>query len=94
MERAVPTSKTSPKNVPSLEEAERVVSFIISGEAKLIASKVAQGTPMVESLRECLALTIAVVGATEQLYRPSDGRTPSSGSCWNDPPRPSWITSS
>jgi len=69
VERAVPTSKTSPKKVPSLEEAQHVVSFILNDEAKLIAGKVAQGTPMVESLRECLALTIAVVGATEQLYR-------------------------
>jgi len=45
------------------------VSFILNDEAKLIAGKVAQGTPMVESLREYLALTIAVLGATEQLYR-------------------------
>ncbi len=45
------------------------MSFILNDEAKLIAGKVAQGTPMVESLREYLTLTIAVVGATEQLYR-------------------------
>jgi hypothetical protein len=38
--------------------------LILGDETKLIAGKVAQGTPNVESLREYLALTIAVVGAT------------------------------
>ena len=66
---AVQTSKTSSKNVPSLEEAHRVVSFIVNDEMKPIASKVAAGSPTAETLREMLALTIAVVGATEQLYR-------------------------
>lgn len=46
-----------------------MVSFILNGETKLIAGKVAQGAPLVETLREYLALTIASVGAVEQLYR-------------------------
>jgi lipid-A-disaccharide synthase-like uncharacterized protein len=62
------TSKIS-ANVPALEEAERVVSFVLNDEMKSIAGKVASGTPTVETLREMLALTIAVVGATEQFYR-------------------------
>jgi hypothetical protein len=45
------------------------VRFLLGGEARRIAGKVAQGVPLAESLREYLALTIAVVGAAEQLYR-------------------------
>jgi hypothetical protein len=45
------------------------VGFILRDETKLIAGRVAQGTTIAESLREYLALTIAVVGAAEQLYR-------------------------
>lgn len=64
----VQTSKTSAKNVPSLDEANRVVTFVFDDEMKSIAGNVAAGAQTVESLRELLALTIAVVGATEQLY--------------------------
>jgi hypothetical protein len=69
VERAVPTSKTSPLNVPSTDEAHRVVSFILDDEAMAIAVRVAAGTPTADNLRELLALTIAVVAATEKLYR-------------------------
>ena len=62
------TSKTS-AGVPSLDEAQRILSFILDDEAKAIAGKVAAGSPTVDSLREVLALTIAVVGVTEQVYR-------------------------
>jgi len=48
------------------------VSFILNAEMKSIAAKVAEGTPTPETLREMLALTIAVVGATEQFYRNVD----------------------
>ncbi len=43
--------------------------FLLGAEASQIAGKVAQGAPPAESLREYLALTIAVVGAAEQFYR-------------------------
>ena len=46
-----------------------MVRFLLGDEASRIAGKVAQGVPVTESLREYLALTIAVVGAAEQLYR-------------------------
>lgn len=62
------TSTTSP-NLPSLEEAHRVVTFVLNDEARAIAGKVAEGASTSESLREIVALTIAVVGATEHLYR-------------------------
>ncbi|MBA2320448.1 MAG: hypothetical protein H0V89_04765 [Deltaproteobacteria bacterium] len=55
-------------NVPSLDEAERVVSLILHGEMNTIAESVADGLPPLESLRELLALTIAVVEATEHMY--------------------------
>ncbi|MDB4953930.1 MAG: hypothetical protein JWO36_1499 [Myxococcales bacterium] len=62
-------SKTSAKNVPSLDEAERVVSFVLHDQLGQLAGKVASGTSTDESLREMLGLTIAVVGAAEQKHR-------------------------
>jgi hypothetical protein len=59
----------SAKNVPSLDEADRVVSFVLGSEAKDVAAMVAAGAPTADALRELLAITVAVVGATEQLYR-------------------------
>jgi hypothetical protein len=69
------TSKTS-AGVPSLDEAQRVVSLILDDEARTIASKVVAGTPPADSLREILALTIAVVGVTEQVYRAAGRKHP------------------
>ena len=63
------TSNTSSRNVPSLDEAERVMRFVVSDALLPIAATVASGTPVAHSLREVLALTIAVVGATEGLYQ-------------------------
>jgi hypothetical protein len=61
-------SKTS-ANVPSLDEAERVVSFVLHDQLGQLAGKVASGTSTAESLREMLGLTIAVVGAVESMHR-------------------------
>ncbi len=65
------------KNVPSLDEAERVVSFVLSRELAQLAAKVADGAATADSLREFLALTIAIVGATESLYQASGKPNPS-----------------
>jgi hypothetical protein len=65
---ALATSTTSP-NLPSLDEAHRVVTFVLDDQARAVAGKVAEGAPTDDSLREIIALTIAVVGATEHLYR-------------------------
>lgn len=54
--------------MPSLDEAARVVDFILHGELKAIAERAVGGAPTAESLRDLLALTIAVVGATAHLY--------------------------
>lgn len=54
-------------NVPSLAEADRVARFVLSNELRQLAAKVAGGSA--DGLREYLALTIAVVGATEQVHR-------------------------
>ncbi len=62
------TSKTS-ANVPSLEEAERVVSFVLHDELGQLAGDVANGTSTEVSLRRMLAVTIAVVGACESMFR-------------------------
>ena len=43
--------------------------FLLGDEASRIAARVAQGVLAAASLRDYLALTIAVVGAAEQLYR-------------------------
>src|SRR4051812_44372206 len=56
------------KNVPSLDEAARVIDFILHGEMKSIADRVSGGAATTESLGELLGLTIAVVAATEHLY--------------------------
>lgn len=56
------------ENVPSLDEAARVVEFIVQGEMKVIAERAVSGATASEGLRDLLALTIAVVGATEHLY--------------------------
>jgi hypothetical protein len=63
------TSKTSAKNVPSLEEAERVASFFLHHQHGQLARYVASWSSPVESLREMLAWTIAVVGAVESMHR-------------------------
>jgi len=56
-------------NLPSLEEAERVVSFVLDSEAKAITGKVANdGSSTAAHLRDLLSLTIAVVEATEHMY--------------------------
>lgn len=55
-------------NVPSLDEAARVVDFILQEEMKAIADRAVAGAPAAEGLRDLLALTIAVVGATEHLF--------------------------
>lgn len=60
---------TSSRNVPSVDEAGRVVDFVFNDALKPIAAGVAKGTPSADSLREILALTIAVVGATEHVFR-------------------------
>jgi len=62
------TSKTS-ANVPSLEEAERVVSFVLHDELGQLVSDVSNGTSTEASLRRMLAVTIAVVGACESMFR-------------------------
>jgi hypothetical protein len=63
------STTTSSRNVPSPDEAARVVDFVVNDVLKPIAAGVANGTHTADSLREILALTIAVVGATEQLYQ-------------------------
>jgi hypothetical protein len=63
----VPTSTAVPQNVPSLDEAARVVSFVLGTELAALAGAVGEGAPTDETLRGMLALTIAAVGATEQL---------------------------
>jgi hypothetical protein len=56
-------------NVPSVQEAERVVSLVLHGELKRLAGAVADdGSFAVDNLRELLALTIAVVTATEHMH--------------------------
>jgi len=55
-------------NVPSLPEAARIVDFVLHGQVKAIAGRVEDGAATVDSLRELLALTIAIVGATEHMY--------------------------
>lgn len=65
--------------------------FLLDGEASRIASTVAQGVPLAESLREYLALTIAVVAPRSSSTGPSGSRTRTDGIRWSAPPRPSWI---
>ena len=60
------TSKTS-ANVPSLEEAERVVSIVLHDELGQLAADVSNGTSTEDS--RMLATTIAVVGACESTFR-------------------------
>lgn len=55
-------------NVPSLVEAERIVSFVLGAEMKSVADRVETGSSTEDGLRELLALTIAVVAATEHMY--------------------------
>jgi hypothetical protein len=57
------------KNVPSLDEADRVVSFVLGSEAKAVVGRFLQGATAHAALGEVLAITIAVVGAAESLYR-------------------------
>ncbi|MCL4228962.1 MAG: hypothetical protein KJZ91_31220 [Myxococcales bacterium] len=45
------------------------MSFVLATEAKDIAGGVAEGASATDSLRSFLALTIAVVGATEELFQ-------------------------
>ena len=55
-------------SVPSLDEAARVIDFILEGEMKAIADRATSGAHPSEGVRDLLALTIAVVGATEHLF--------------------------
>ncbi len=55
-------------NLPSLEEAARIVDFVLRCEVKEISGRVEDGATTVDSLRDLLAVTIAVVGATEHMY--------------------------
>jgi hypothetical protein len=54
--------------MPSLPEAARVVEFILASEMKAIAGRVEVGSSSIEGVREMLALTIAVVSATEHMF--------------------------
>lgn len=54
--------------VPSLDEAARVVSFVLHDEMGAVAERATAGAHPTEGVRDLLALTIAVVGATEHLY--------------------------
>lgn len=56
-------------NVPSLDEAHRVVTFVLDHEAASIAAEVTAGSTKTETLREFLALTIAVLTLTEKAFR-------------------------
>jgi len=62
-----PNNEASP-NVPSLPEAARIVDFVLHDEVKAIAGQVEEVLATAETLREFLALTIAVVGATEHMH--------------------------
>lgn len=68
MKRAVSTSKTQGRNLPSLDESRRVVDYVLGVETSRIASTVVASTASADHLRELLAVTIAVVGAVESLY--------------------------
>jgi len=56
------------ENVPSLDEAARVVGFVLQDEMGAIAERATAGAHQSEGVRDLLALTIAVIGATEHLY--------------------------
>ncbi len=60
--------KHEPQNVPSLDEAARVVDFILQVEMQAIADRAVAGAHPSEGVRDLLALTIAVVGATEHVF--------------------------
>ena len=62
-------AKPTTQNVPSLDEADRVVRFVLGTEAKDVAARYLAGESAQDALRELLAVTIAVVGAAESLYR-------------------------
>lgn len=62
-------AKPTTENVPSLDEADRVVRFVLGTEAKDVAARYLGGETAQDALRELLAITIAVVGAAESLYR-------------------------
>ncbi len=66
-ERAVSTSPSS-QNVPSLDEAHRVVTYVLDDELKRLAGQLDGDQPSADTLRGMVALTVAVVGATESLY--------------------------
>ncbi len=54
--------------VPSLPEAARIAEFVLAAEMKALAGRVEGGSATADSLREMLALTIAVVAAAEHMY--------------------------
>lgn len=62
-------SKQQPgANIPSPDEAARVVDFILHGEMKAIADRAVAEASEVDGLRDLLALTIAAVSATEHMF--------------------------
>jgi len=74
MEPAVRTSTN--RNVPSLDEANRVASFVLVEQARAVAATVVAGATREDSLRELVALTIAVVLYAERAYRAIGKRRP------------------
>lgn len=63
------TTRGSAKSVPSLDEAHRVVTFVLDNEAAAIAADIAAGSTKTETMRKFLALTIAVLLQTEKAFR-------------------------
>lgn len=62
-------TRSSDKSVPSLDEADRVVTFVLNEEAAAIAADIAAGSTKTEMMRRFLALTIAVLIQTEKAFR-------------------------
>lgn len=63
------TTRSATKSVPSLDEAHRVVTFVLDNEAAAIAADIAAGSTKTETMRKFLALTIAVLIQTEKAFR-------------------------
>src|SRR3982751_5024248 len=63
------STDTSRPNLPSLDEAHRVVTWVLQDEAGAIAADVAAGSPKADTLRSFLALTVAILTQTEHSFR-------------------------
>lgn len=67
------STPTSRRDLPSLDEAERVASFVLHEQLheqlKPIAAGVVECEPTAASVREIIALPIAAVTIAERLYR-------------------------